>query len=161
MLNDPTFWVAIAFVVFVIAVYRPIKKSMTGALDQRAEAIRQELDTAQALREEAQKTLAEYKRLQRDAVNEAAEILESAKHEAAALREQAEHNLEEQLKRREQLALEKIEQAEATALKQIRDQAVDIAMSATRRLLVEQVDEAKSGELVDQAIKDLPNRLSN
>lgn len=160
MFQDPTFWVAIAFVVFVIAVYRPIKKAMTGALDERAETIRRELDDAQALREEAQKTLAEYKRLQRDAVTEAAEIVEHARHEAAALREQAEKDLTEQLKRREQLAVEKIEQAEATALKQIRDQAVDLAMVATQRLLSEQVDDAKSNDLVDHAIKDLPNRLS-
>ena len=84
MFQDPTFWVAIAFVVFVIAVFRPIRKALTGALDKRADNIRQELDDAQALREEAQKTLAEYKRLQRDAVSEAADIIEKAKHEAEA-----------------------------------------------------------------------------
>ena len=160
MFHDPTFWVAIAFVVFVIAVFKPIRGALTSALDNRAETIRNELDSAQALREEAQKTLAEYKRLQRDAVNEAKEIVEHAKREATTLREQAEKDLEIQLKRREQLAVEKIEQAEATALKQIRDQAVDLAMSATERLLSEQVDEAKSAELVDGAIRDLPNRLS-
>lgn len=160
MFEDPTLWVAIAFVVFVVAVFRPIRRALTTALDQRADRIRDELDDAQALREEAQKTLAEYKRLQRDAVAEAAEIVERAKHDAGVLREQAEKDLEAQLRRREQLALEKIEQAEASALKQIRDQAVDLAMVATERLLVEQLDEAKSGELVDHAIKDLPERLS-
>ena len=33
ILNDPTFWVAVAFVVFVILVYKPIGKGVAGALD--------------------------------------------------------------------------------------------------------------------------------
>ena len=160
MFQDPTFWVAIAFVVFVIAVFRPISKAITQGLDKRADTIRQEIDEAQALREEAQKKLAEYKRLQRDAVSEAADIIEKAKHEAAVLREQAEKDLAAQLERREQLAMEKIQQAEATALKEIRNTAVDIAVAATRRLLTDQMEADKANSLIDDSIRDLPNRLS-
>ena len=160
MFHDPTFWVAIAFVVFVIAVFRPIGKAITQALDKRADTIRQEIDEAQALREEAQKKLAEYKRLQRDAVSEAADIIEKAKHEATVLREQAEKDLATQLERREQLAMEKIQQAEAAALKEIRNTAVDIAVAATHRLLTEQMDADKANGLIDDSIRDLPGRLS-
>ena len=160
MFSDPTFWVAIDFVVFIAVLYRPVGRLLGTALDKRAETIRSELDSAQALREEAQKALAEYKRLQRDAVQEAEEIVERAKHETAALREQAEKELTEQLARREQVAVEKIQQAEAVALKEIRNQAVDLAVAATRRLLVEQVDEKGAGALVDKAIDELPSRLS-
>ena len=160
MFHDPTFWVAIGFVVFVILVFRPISKAITQALDTRAETIRNEIDEAQALREEAQKRLAEYKRLQRDAVTEAAEIIEHAKHEAAALREQAEKDLAAQLERREQQAMDKIQQAEAAALKEIRNTAVDMAVAATERLLSDQLDADKASNLIDDSIKDLPNRLS-
>ena len=49
----------------------PIKKMLFSKLDGRSEAIRSELEEAQRLREEAQHTLAEYERKQRDALKEA------------------------------------------------------------------------------------------
>ena len=55
-----TFWVAIAFVIFIIAVFKPLKKVATGALDEKIAQIRNEIEEAQRLREEAQSTLASY-----------------------------------------------------------------------------------------------------
>lgn len=159
MLSDPTFWTAVAFVVFVAAVFKPIKKALVGALDGRSEQIRQSLDEAQSLREEAQGLLAEYKRKQRAVLEESEAILGQAKVEAGRLREQAEQELTAALARRRQQAVEKIEQAEAAALKEVRDQAVDIALAATARLLAETVDQAKSESLVDHAIEELPDQL--
>ncbi|MEM7172239.1 MAG: F0F1 ATP synthase subunit B [Pseudomonadota bacterium] len=159
LLHDATFWTAVAFVVFIAATYRPISKAMTGALDQRAEKIRGELDEATRLREEAQKTLAEYKRKQSEAEKEAEELLEYTKEEAARFRAQAEEDLAASLKRREQAAMEKIAQAEANALAEVRNMAVDIAVAATGKLLSEQMDPAKSDAIVDAAIKDVSAKL--
>lgn len=159
MFYDPTFWVAIAFVLFVIATAKPIWKAITGGLDARAEAIRTELDEAHHLREEAQKMLADYKRQQSEAANEAKAMLAHAKEEADRQRDQAEKDLAETLKRREQAAIEKIAQAEAQALQEVRDKAVDIAIAATGKILAQSIDEAKSGELVDESIREIQGKL--
>ena len=58
MLHDPTFWVAIALAVFIIAIFNPVSKLMTKGLDERAEKIKDELDEAERLRNEAQDLLA-------------------------------------------------------------------------------------------------------
>ena len=157
--RDPTFWVATAFVAFVILTFRPIGKALGGALDNRADKIRQELEEAARLREEAQKALADYKRKQSEASKEAEELLEHTKVEAARLRTQAEQDLAASLKRREEAAVEKIAQAEAKALQEVRNRAVEIAMAATSRLLVDSVDEAKASALVEDAIGDLEDKL--
>ncbi|MGF1608103.1 MAG: F0F1 ATP synthase subunit B [Kiloniellales bacterium] len=159
MFEDPTFWVAVAFVITVGAIYRPVSRAVFKGLDGRAERIRQQLDEAQRLREEAQKTLAEYKRMQRDAVKESEQILANARTEAGHLRAQAERALEEQLARREKLAMEKIAQAEAAALKEVREQAVDLAIAATARLLKDKVDSAKADDLVERSIDELADKL--
>lgn len=159
MFQDPTFWVAVAFVITVAAVFKPIARTFSKLLDDRILRIRQQLDEAQELREEAQKVLAEYKRMQRDAVGEAERILVQAKQEAQHLREQAERDLEAQLARREKLALEKIEQAEANALQEVRDRTVDIAIAASAKLLADKIDESKAESLIDDAIKELPDQL--
>ena len=98
-------------------------------------------------------------RKQRDAAKEAEDLLANAKHEADLLRKQAEKDLAETLARREKAALEKIAQAEAHAVQDVRAQAVDIAMAATAKLLSENVDPARDQAMVDQAIKDLGQKL--
>ncbi|RMF39078.1 MAG: F0F1 ATP synthase subunit B, partial [Alphaproteobacteria bacterium] len=82
MWESPEFWVAVAFVIFVAATFRPLYRQAAAALDARAARIKNEIDEAQALREEAQALLAEYKRRQRAALKEAEEILEHARGEA-------------------------------------------------------------------------------
>lgn len=159
MLQDPTFWVAIAFVIFVVLTAKPILKAATGGLDKRADEIRKQLEEAEALRTEAQKMLAEYKRKQRDAEKEAEEMLHHAKAESKRLREKAEQDLESSLKRREQLALEKIAQAEAKALKDVRNQAINVAIAATAKLLSENIDKKAADDLVQSAIDDLGGKL--
>jgi len=162
MFSDPTFWAAVAFVVFVIVVTvwpARVQNMIAEALDKRATAIRDELEEAQRLREEAQKALAESKRKQRDMANEAEEVLERAKAEAQRLRDQAEKDLQETMKRREQSALEKIEQAEANAVQEVRNQAVDLAIAATGKLLRDQLDESKSAALVDNSINEVRSKL--
>jgi len=159
MLQDPTFWVAVAFLCFVVLAARPVSRALTGALDARSMRIRNELDEAQALREEAQKTVAEFKRKQRDALKEAELILDHAKIEAKRLAERAERDLEAALERREQAALDKIAQAEAQALQEVRDQAIDVALMATAKLLADNLGPERSGAMIDRAIRDLPGKL--
>jgi F-type H+-transporting ATPase subunit b len=157
--NDPQFWVALAFVVFVGLMFWKARAPVLKGLDARADRIRAELDEAQRLREEAQKTLAEYKRKQRDAAKEADDLLANAKHEADLLRKQAAADLKAVLARREKAALEKIAQAEVQAIQEVRAQAVDIAMAATAKLLSENMDPTRDQAMVDQAIRNLGQKL--
>jgi F-type H+-transporting ATPase subunit b len=160
MWQDPTFWVAVAFVLFVIFTFKPIGKAMTGGLDKRSEAIRAEIENAQTLREDAQKLLADYKRKQRDALKEADEILEHAKVEIGRLKETSNEDLAAALKRREQGAMDKIAQAEAQALQDVRNQAVAIALAAAGNLIRENMDDTRSNALLQDSIKELPDRLN-
>lgn len=153
------FWVAIAFVIFAIGVYRPIKKALVTALDARAERIRGEIEEASRLHEEAKSLLASYERKQREAAKEAAEIVSQAKKESESIRRRTAEELEAALSRREKMGLERIAQAEAEAVREVRDAAVDIAAAATRKLLREKVDGAKAAELIDQALSELPKKF--
>jgi F-type H+-transporting ATPase subunit b len=157
--HDPTFWVAIAFVLFVVLTFKPLKKALTGALDGRAERIRQELDEAARLREEAQKMLAEYKRKQNEASKEAEDLLANAKVEAERLGKEAEAEMEASLQRREAAALEKIAQAESKALAEVRGQAVDVAIAAAGKLLSDRLDDTSSGELIDRSIEEIKQKM--
>lgn len=158
-ISGATFWVFVAFIIFVALIAWKARGAITGALDGRAEAIRAEIDEAQRLREEAQTLLADYQRKQRDALSEAEGMLRAAEEEAGRLRDRAGQELTGSLKRREQQALDRIAQAEAAAQAEVRNMAVDLAVSATRKLLQDKIDGAMASDLIDDAIKDLPGKL--
>ncbi len=159
MLSDPTFWVAVSFVLFVVLIAKMVWQKATAALDARADEIRRRLEEAQNLREEAQAAKANYQRLQRDALKEAEAILAHARDEAKRMREEGEAKLEVSLARREQLAVEKIAAAEVKALQDVREQMVDLAIAATRQLIVENMTDSVRARLVTDAVAEIPTRL--
>jgi F-type H+-transporting ATPase subunit b len=159
ILNSAEFWVAVAFAVFVIAAWGPGKRMLGGALDGRIAQIRNEVEEAQKLREEAQAALASYQRRQREAIQEAEQIIAHAREEAERTRAHAASDLEDAIRRREQQATEKIAQAEAAALAQIRDRAVELAIAATGRLLAEKMAGKSGDAAIAAAIKELPDKL--
>ena len=158
--RDPEFWVAIAFVIAVGLVIWKSAPTLTKSLDDRAAKIKTELDEAQRLRDEAQRTLAEFQRKQRDAFKEAEQIVALAKNEAERAAAQAVRDLEAALQRRQAQALEKIALAEAKARTEVRNTAVDVAIAAVRRVLAEQLDQPRKSQLIDDAIAELPLRLN-
>ena len=153
-------WVLAGFIIFVAAVARPLWRAMTGSLDKRAEAIKAELDEAQRLREEAQHTLAEYQRKQRDALAEAEAIIAEAREEAKRMQKATEERTSASLERREQQALDMIAAAEARAVADVRALAADVAIDATRRVLEDVVEGQKGDELINEAIAEVPAKLN-
>ena len=159
LMHSTTFWVGVAFAIFIIATFKPGKRVLTQALDARIAKIREEVEEAQRLREEAQAMLAGYQRRQREAIQEAEQIIDHAREEAERFRAKAEADMEESIARREQQATDKIAQAEAAALEEIREKVVEMAIDATAMLL-EQKMAGKAGEqAVADAIGDIPKKL--
>ncbi len=160
LLQDPRFWVAVAFVIFVAATARPIMRAVGGGLDKHADQLRRQLDEARDLRDEAQHFLADSKRRQRDAAEEAEEILKAARAEAERMRVHAAEEMEHAMARRRELALQRIAQAESEAKKEIRDRAVDIAISAAAKTLEAQLQGPAGDALTEAAIKELSQKLN-
>ena len=159
MFQDPAFWVAVAFAIFVAGAVWKGRVPIAGMLDARIEAIRAEIDEARRLREEAQASLAAYQRKLRDAMGEAEQIVDRARDAADRSAQRAAEALEATLARRQAQALENIAQAEAAAVKQVRDTTIDVALAATRDVLRAHLRGAHADALIDAAIKELPEKL--
>jgi F-type H+-transporting ATPase subunit b len=159
LIHDPEFWVAIAFVVVVVAGGYKLAPTIAKSLDERAARIKTELEEAQRLRDDAHQMLAEYQRKQRDALKEAEDIIAHAKAEAERIGKQAALDLEAALERRTRQAEEKIAQEEAKAFAEVRGAAVDVAIAAARQIIAQQLDAKSGGALIDEAIAALPQQL--
>lgn len=159
MLEDPKFWVAVAFFVFIALSYKKAAAFIVKALDERSARIKTELDQARVLREEAQAVLADYRRKQAEYLKEAESMLEKARQDAALFSKQAEQELKATMEARTQQALDKIAREEAQAIQDVRNHVVDIALSAARAIIVDHVSTLPQDELVKLAISDIERKI--
>lgn len=159
ILTDTSLWVAISFVVFTLFVFKKAQKALYAKLDTRIIDIKNEIDTAESMRIQAQELLAQYQRKQRDAVQESEDIIENAKRHAREIQRNAEKELEASMARKEIQMQERLKRMEEQAIADMRNQAVEKAMAATRQILAQELAKKKGSDLIDVAIEDLDGQL--
>ncbi|MHC1549873.1 F0F1 ATP synthase subunit B [Phyllobacterium sp. K27] len=158
---DATFYSLVGLIIFLaIIVYLKVPGVVGKSLDARADKIRDELEEARRLREEAQSLLAEYQRKRKEAEKEAGEIVAIAQREAQGLLEEAKKKTEDYVARRNKLAEQKIAQAEVEAVNEVRASAVDIAVAAASRILSDKVDAKTSADLFKSSLSEVKSRLN-
>lgn len=152
LLQDANFWLLGSFLIFGFICYRFGKSALIGMLDARIQTIRQELQTAENLRVEAQELLAQYQRKHRDAVKEAESIVSKAEKQALEIRKQAEATLGENMARREAQLKERVRNMEQAAINEIQQYAANLSINATAQIIAEKLDPKVGSTLVERSI---------
>jgi len=155
------FWVAVSFFLFVGLVwYCGVHKKIASALDDRAASIAKELADAQALREEAEAVLADYRKKTSNAAREAEDIIELAAKEAEALALETSRTMTEQFERRMKVAEDKIAQAKTDAMRDVRAAAADAATTAAQTVIAGSLTPETADKLIGAGIDDLKSKLN-
>lgn len=159
-LRNTDFVVLLGFLAFVaLLVYMKVPAKLTGMLDARAAQIRADLDEARALREEAKTILASYERRQKEVQEQADRIVSSAREEALAAAAQAKEDLKTSIARRLAAATDQIASAETAAVRQVREQAVNLAITAAGDVLAKQMTADAAKTSIDVAIAQVDAKL--
>jgi F-type H+-transporting ATPase subunit b len=159
-LGNTDFVVLLAFLLFIaVLFYFKVPSLLGGMLDSRADGIKNEIEEARKLREDAQTLLASYERKQKEVQAQADRIVADAKAEAKAAGEQARVDLATSVERRLAAAEEQIGSAQAAAVKEVRDQAVLIAVAASRDIIGKQMTAADGNKLIDEGIAQVGDKL--
>lgn len=159
-LRNAEFVVLVAFLCFIaLLVYLGVPGRLTGLLDARADKIRAELEEAKALREEARVLLASYEKKQKDVQEQSARIVASAREEAEIAARQAKADLAVAIARRLAAAEDQIGSAEASAIRQVKEQAISVAVSVAGELLAKQATAASAKASIDAAIAQVEAKL--
>jgi F-type H+-transporting ATPase subunit b len=159
-LANTDFVVLLAFLLFVgFLVYMKVPGMIGGLLDKRAIAITAELNEAKSLREEAQTLLASYERKHREVQEHSERIIAAAHEEAKLAAEQAKKDLEATVARRLASAGDQIASAQAKVIKEVRDEAIKVAVAAARDVIAKQMTAASGNALIDDAIATVEAKL--
>lgn len=153
-------WVAIACILFFLIFGKKLWKALAQMLDDRADKVRAELEEASRLRVEAEAMLRDAEKRRSEALAEAKALIEGAQAEASRVAAAASAEAEAAAKRREQMAMDRIAAAEKAAVDEVRFAAVEIATSAARDVIAEELSADSDAQLIDQAIVQLPSALA-
>ncbi len=149
-------WVALAMLaVFAIMLKAGVPRLVAGMLDKQIAEIRQQLDSAKALRAEAEALRDQYASKLENAESDAAALLAGAKDEARLIVERAEVQTTALIARRQKMAEDKIAAAERAAVNELRAKAAEASSEAARALIQSKHTAAADRQLVDQAIAGL------
>lgn len=159
LLSDTYFWVGLGFVIFIAMIGKQAWGMIAGGLDDRSTRIAKQIDDARALREEAQKHLAEIERRNKDAQKEADAIQAQAREGAAGLLAKADEEAEALVTRKTAQVEARIAQMEAQAVAHVRAVAAEAATAAVRTVLADSLKGAAGQQALDKSIDEVGQRL--
>ncbi len=160
LLHNTTVWVGISFATFVFLVIKFAGKKITGAMDDKIVQIKNDIETAERLKKEAQELLADFEKKQREAEAIASKIIEEAKASALLVQKAAEADIAQSMERREAQLTQRLKQIEERAIADIQNHAADLAIAATREIVSKTLDEKAGNKLIDQAIQSVAKYLN-
>ena len=161
MFSDPQFWVAVAFVAFIAAVFNPVRKILTTSLDKQIKDIKDKIEEAENLKNETQVSLSEIKQRQNDVQSEIQIIIKEAESKVKQIELLAEDKLKDQIVKRQVLAEAKIEQLTRDANNLIQTHITSSAIEATISILQEKLNTEEQQKLINTSIQELGSALKN
>jgi len=146
------FWVAMAFVLVVLALARPIGKTVTALLKKRIAGIISRLEEASNLQEDAQKLLAGYEKKFLGAKTEAENILKKARKEVDYFKAESLSKLEQDMRQKEKDAEDRLNSAKEKASQEITALTSELTIKAVKTALAQHLDDAAKSKLIDNSI---------
>jgi len=159
MYFDETAWVAIAFILFFVLVWKKGKKAILSLLDERSLLIEKELNEAKSLKEEALEELRLALQNQKNVSDEAENLIKNAKETAKKIQEEANLKSIEMIKRKEEQAKQKILSLEAEALKNIKDITSSIIIESSKSYIKQKLDNKENINLISKSSNEIRSSI--
>ena len=161
MFSDPQFWVFIAFIIFIGVMIKPVRKILSINLGDKIQEIKDSIDQAEKIKNDAQLTLSEVKKRQNEVKGEIVLIEKEAKEKITIIEKNAHSKLIDQINKRNALASVKIDQMTRDANTEIQKHITQIAISATVNILEKKLNDKEKQNLINQSINELRSALKN
>ena len=155
MIIDATFWVAIYFIIFVSAlIYLKIPGKIKNLLNDNINKIKNQIDEAEKLKEEANNKLSEQENRLAKAKKEIANMIKQANEESEKNIIKANDNFHKVMEIRKKNTEEKIRQMKAQAIKEIKNNSLDIALESVEKLMLNSLDKNKLDNIFNQSVEE-------
>ena len=161
MFADPQFWVAVSFILFIAAIFNPVRKILASSLDAQINDIKNKIDEVENLKNEAQKALDEIKDREAKVEKEIQNLKSESEKRIADLKDISSTKLTDQIEKRKILANNKIEQLVRDTNNSLKNYITSVAIEAARNVLLQNLSKEKKSALIDESITEFNSILKN
>jgi F-type H+-transporting ATPase subunit b len=128
---------------------------VTKALDERANKIKEEIESAELARKQAKDALDQYQKSLADARSEAQKMIEATRAQQTALAAELKTKADADLNAMRERALRDIESAKRAAVQEIYAKHTDVATQMASKILRRTITQADTQQLVEESMAQL------
>ena len=155
MTIDATFWVAISFFIFLgILIYFKIPQKIKSVLDENISNIKNQINEAEKLKEEAKNILSEHEKKISNSKAEVKSMINKANEDSEKNIIKTNKEFHSLMENRKKNAEERIKQMKNQALKDIKNASVKIAIESVEKLLKNSMDKSKLDKIYLSSIEE-------
>jgi len=155
MTIDATFWVMISFFLFVgLLIYFQIPQKIKVALEENISNIKNQIDEADKLKEDAKNILTEHEKKISNSKAEMKLMITKASEEVEKNIIKTNRDFHILMENRKKNAEERIKQLKNQALKDIKNTSVRIAIESVEKLLKNSLDKSKLDKIYTSSIEE-------
>lgn len=149
---DEFFWTVVTFLVLLLVLRKFAWGPLLGALAKRETTIKEAVESAQKLKDESERLLAQYRQQLEQARAEAQGIVEEGRRDAEALRKETLEKTREEAQASLARAKREISLATDDAIEKLRDATADLSIEIASKVIRKNVDSAENRRLVKEAL---------
>ena len=155
MILDATFWVTISFFIFLgILVYFKIPQKIKNLLEQNILTIKNQINEAEKLKEDAKNILTEHEKKISNSKKEVQNMINKANEKAEKNVIKANQEFYRVMENRKKNVEEKIKQLKNQATKDIKNASVKIALESVEKLIKNSLDKSKLDKIYTSSIEE-------
>ena len=155
MTIDATFWVMISFFLFIgLLIYFQIPQKIKNTLEENILNIKNQIDEANKLKEDAKNILIEHEKKISNSKTEVKLMISKANEEAEKNMIKTNEEFYNLIESRKRNAEERIKQLKNQALKDIKNASVLIAIESVEKLLKNSLDKSKLDKIYMSSIEE-------
>ena len=159
---DATFWVAVSFLIFVgLIFYLKVPQKVGRSMDESIKKIKEEIDNAERLKDEAKNILSEYESRVSKSKEEVKILIQKAEKQAENNIIKTNEEFHNIIENRKKAAEEKIKQMKAQAIKDVKNSSVNIAISSVEKIIKNSIDKKKLDKIYISSIEETKKILKN
>ena len=156
MTLDATFWVTISFFIFLgILVYFKVPQKVKETLEQNILNIKNQINEAEKLKEDAKNILIENEKKISNSKNEVKNMIVRANEEAEKNIIKTNKEFHALMENRKRNADERIRQLKNQAIKDIKNASVNIAIESVEKLIKNSLDKSKLDKIYSSSIEEV------
>ena len=155
MTIDATFWVAVSFFIFLgILIYFKIPKKIKDVLNENILNIKNQINEAEKLKEEAKNILSEHEKKISNSKAEVKSMLDKANEDSERNIIKTNKEFHGLMENRKKNAEDRIKQMKDQALKDIKNASVKIAVESVEKLLKNSIDKSKLDKIYLSSLEE-------